>query len=160
MKFKVNNTVFLSACVLVLVVLCCLSVGSPVRFQRQREEREAVVRQRLVKIRTAEAQYLARHGTYAGSFALLVRSGLLADSLSYIPFAGGVRFSLKTAMVDGIGGRQIPVMECGALYSQYLQGLDDASVASLTEEAGAAARFPGLKIGDLEVPNNNAGNWE
>jgi hypothetical protein len=51
-------------------------------------------------------------------------------------------------------------MECGARYDEYLQGLDADEVSNLTDEAMGAGRFPGLKIGDLETPNNNAGNWE
>jgi hypothetical protein len=51
-------------------------------------------------------------------------------------------------------------MECGARYEQFLDGLDANSVANLIEEASAAGRYPGLKIGDIVQPNNNAGNWE
>lgn len=50
-------------------------------------------------------------------------------------------------------------MECGATYKQYLDGLDKASVDELTQEANANGRFPGLKIGDTETPNDNVGNW-
>ncbi len=160
MKMKANNTLLLMGCVLVLAALCFLSVDAPMRFQRQRQEREAVVKQRLLTIRAAEEKYRVRHGAYAGSFAELAKGGLLADSISYIPFSSKKRFSLQISSTVGKSGRQVPLMECGAEYADYLNGLDESSVASLTDEANAAGRYPGLKIGDLETPNDNAGNWE
>ena len=54
----------------------------------------------------------------------------------------------------------MPLMECGAQYQQYLNGLDENSIANLVEAANEAGLYPGLKIGDLITPNNNAGNWE
>lgn len=168
MKTKVSNslhhkmpqTLLLAASVLMLVALCVLSVSSPMRFDRERGAREAAVRQRLVKIRAAEEAYRASHGAYTGSFDVLVSSGLLADSLRLIPYSQGEAFALQVSSFTGSSGRQAPLMECGAQYAQYLRGLDSDAIASLTDEAMAAGRFPGLKIGSLEEPNNNAGNWE
>lgn len=60
----------------------------------------------------------------------------------------------------GKSGRQVPVMQCGATYDQYLKGLDGNAVANLTEKANMGGRFPGLMIGDITQPNENAGNWE
>ena len=51
-------------------------------------------------------------------------------------------------------------MECGTTYDVFLQGLDKHVVASLMEDANAAGRYPGLKIGDISEPNGNHGNWE
>lgn len=146
MTAKINNVSLLAACVLVLAILCFLSIGSPMSFERQRTEREAVVKQRLMKIRAAEAKYLARHGAYASSFGELAKERLLPDSLSYIPFSGKQRFSLRITIVEGKGGKAVPLMECGAEYVQYLNGLDESSVASLTDDANASGRYPGLKI--------------
>lgn len=160
MRIKTDNSVLLTLCVLVLAALCIVSIGAPMRFDSQRAERERAVKARLVKIRSAEEKYRLRHGAYAASFDRLVKSGLLADSLRYIPYTDGQQFRLQTSSTAGRGGEHIPLMECGATYTQYLNGLDKASVENLTEEANAAGRFPGLKIGDLETPDNNAGNWE
>lgn len=160
MKIKVSNTSLLAASALVLVVLCVLSVSSPMRFDSEREAREVVVRQRLLVIRGAEEKYRAAHGTYTGSFDVLARSGLLADSLRVIPFSEGKTFDLQVSSFVARSGKQTPLMQCGAEYAQYLDGLDKNAIAALADEAREAGRFPGLKIGDLEQPNNNAGNWE
>lgn len=149
----------LGGCVLLLALLCILSIGSPIHFDHERSVREKAVKARLMTIRTAEERYRARHGVYAGSFKDLAQSGLLADSLSLIPYAGGARFSLTATTLPGKGGRKIPVMECAATYRQYLTGLDKTGIRDLTDEAGTNGQFPGLKIGDTENPNDNMGNW-
>lgn len=160
MKMKVNNRLLLTACVLVLALLCVLSVSAPIRFDNERAKRETAVRQRLLQIRAAEERYRAAHGTYTASFDALVSARLLADSLRYVPYSDGETFALQVSSFTGHSGRQTPLMECGAEYTQYLNGLDNDATASLTEEALEAGRYPGLKIGDLTEPNNNAGNWE
>lgn len=159
-KLLKNQNIILGFCVLVLVVLCWLSVERPMRFEREQAEREKAVKARLLHIRTAEERYRARKGVYAGDWATLIRAKLLADSLQYVPFSGKERFHLEASFVMGKSGRQVPVMQCGATYDQYLKGLDGNAVANLTEKANMSGRFPGLMIGDITQPNENAGNWE
>lgn len=159
MKLRFNTTTLLGGCVLLLALLCILSIGAPIHFSHERNMREKAVKARLMTIRTAEERYRARNGVYAGSFKKLTQSGFLADSLSYIPYTDGIRFSLTATTLPGKSGRKIPVMECAATYSQYLSGLDKTSIADLTEQANANGQFPGLKIGDTENPNDNTGNW-
>lgn len=144
MKIKPNNPILLTVCVCVLALLCFLSIDSPMRFQRQKARREVAVRQRMQRIMDAEKRYLKRHGEYAGSFEALKRDGLLADSLTYIPFSDDEHFTLHTTIV-GKGGRGKPQIECSALYSQYLDGLDKASVSNLIGQANEQGMFPGIK---------------
>jgi hypothetical protein len=54
----------------------------------------------------------------------------------------------------------VPLMECGAQYQQYLNGLDRNAVANLIETANKAGDYPGLRIGRLDQANGNAGSWE
>lgn len=143
-----------------LAVVSGLSIYAPIRFDRQRAAREQAVKERLVKIRYAEEQYRKAHGTYTDDFGMLVSSGLLADSLQFIPFTDGKRFDLTVTTQIAKSGRQLSLMECGATYDDYLNGLDANSISNLTEEAYSAGRYPGLKIGDVTMPNDNAGNWE
>lgn len=159
-KLLKNQNIILGFCVLVLVVLCWLSVERPMRFEREQAEREKAVKARLLHIRTAEERYRARKGVYTGDWTTLIRAKLLADSLQYVPFSGKERFHLEASFVMGKSGRQVPVMQCGATYDQYLKGLDGNAVANLTEKANMGGRFPGLMIGDITQPNENAGNWE
>jgi len=157
---KINSNHILSILALLLLAVCVMSVYSPIRFDREQEVRERAVKQRLLQIRSAEERYRDRHGVYAADFKTLVSCGLLADSLQFIPFAEGRRFELTTTTITGRSGRHVPLMECGAKFNDYLLGLDENQIANLIEQAGNAGRYPGLKIGDLSTPNDNAGNWE
>ena len=157
---KHKNNYILTFCVLVLCVICFLSIDGPIRFQHEQEKREQVVKTRLIKIRTAEEKYRKGTGGYSGSFSVLIKSGYMADSLQYIPYADGEKFDLSASAEISKSGRQVPLMECGAQYQQYLKGLDKNSIANEIETANKSGRYPGLKIGDISTPNDNAGNWE
>ena len=157
---KFNMNYVLGALAAALAVTCVLSIHAPMRFDGLRAEREQAVKERLVRIRYAEERYRQANGTYTDDFNELVRGGYLADSLQYVPFSDGKKFDIAVNMQTGKSGRQIPLMECGAEYGEYLDGLDGNSISNLVEEAESAGRYPGLKIGDLTTPNDNAGNWE
>lgn len=159
-KFLHHPNLLLGFCVLLLTVLCGVSVFRPMKFEEERGQREKVVKARLLTIRKAEERYRALKGVYTASWTTLTHARLLADSMQYVPYGNGERFHLEASFVMGKTGRQIPVMQCGATYDQYLKGLDPNSVANLTEKANMSGSFPGLVIGDISQPNENAGNWE
>lgn len=157
---KINKSCILAVLAAALAVVCGLSIYAPLRFDKQMAARERVVKERLVKIRYAEEKYRKVNGTYTDDFAALVKGGYLADSLQFIPFADGKKFDITVTTQLTKSGRQLPLMECGATYEDYLKGLDGNSISNITEEAYNDGRYPGLKIGDLMTPNDNAGNWE
>ena len=68
--------------------------------------------------------------------------------------------AIRTAVATGASGAAVSLMECGATYDDYLQGLNPQEIERLTREANDNGKFAGLKIGDLTTPDNNAGNWE
>ena len=129
---KINA--LLMAVVCVLLVLCVASVYSPIRFDRQRAEREDCVKRRLALVRKAAEAYRAYHGAYTGRLQTLVDSGYIADSLLYIPYSGGHRFHLEASAVTTRSGRTVPVMECSATYDEYLRGLDANAVRNLAAD--------------------------
>ena len=88
MKRKININYILGACVIVLLVLCTLSISQPLRFQSAQQEREKAVKETLMKIRTAEERYKARHGGYSGDFQTLIKGKYLQESLQYITMSG------------------------------------------------------------------------
>lgn len=159
MKRKININYILGACAAMLFALCLLSIYQPLHFQSQQTEREKMVKERLLEIRSAEEKYRARHGVYTGDFSILTKGKYIAKELQYIPYTDSKKFSLAATTIVGKSGKQIPLMECGATYEDYLDGLDENSIQELTEEANNSGNYPGLKIGDLTKDNNNAGNW-
>lgn len=157
---KIKTSYLLVGCVAVMALLCIMSIGGPIHFDSQRKVRETAVKTRLMAIRSAEERYRARHGVYAGNFNSLVKNGYLADSMRYIPYTDKKSFELQATTITGKGGQDVPLMECRAKYVDFLDGLDRNSVANVIEDANSSGGFPGLKIGDINTPNNNAGNWE
>ena len=159
-KMKLKNNYILSLCVVALMAVCFLSISRPMRFNKQREQRETAVKMRLVKIRNAAERYRQRHHVYAATLQELVEQGFLADTLQFIPYSDHEKFSLSATTEIARSGRVVPMMECGAQYQQYLHGLDENEIANLITAASKTGRYPGLKIGEITTPNNNAGNWE
>lgn len=111
------------------------------------------------EIRTAEERYKARHGGYSGDFQTLIKGKYLQESLQYIPYSDGKKFTLSATTIVSKSGKQIPLMECGASYEDFLNGLDENAVQELIDNAMISGAYPGLKIGDITTDNNNAGNW-
>ncbi len=157
---KVNNNLVLIFLVACLIVACIICISNPIRFESQLSKREIVVKERLLKIRVAEEAYLETHGVYADNLRTLVKEGLLEDSLRFIPFTDRLEFNLSTSQYMSKSGKKIPVMECGTTFDEYLEGLNRNDVATLIEQATSLGKYPGLKIGDILMPNDNIGNWE
>ena len=63
---KINNNLILSLSVLVLIVLSFFSIYSPIRFDREQQRREQIVRRHMLALGKAEQAYLHRHGVYTG----------------------------------------------------------------------------------------------
>ena len=86
--------------------------------------------------------------------------GFNADSLRYIPFGNGATFQMDTITQIARSGAPFCLLEVKAPYTVYLNGLDAQEINNLIYEQDQLGRYAGLKIGDLETANNNAGNWE
>ncbi len=155
---RINTVLALIAAALLAISVA--SVLAPMGFEKELARREQDVKRRLLKIRAAQARYLKDYNNYCGSLDSLVAGGYLPDSLKAIPYSGGKPFELSARVKVLKSGHAAPLMECGARYEDYLGGMDSNTICNLTEEANEQGRYPGLKIGNLNTPNNNAGNWE
>lgn len=90
---------------------------------------------------------------------LLKRPGFVVDSLRYIPFSGGKPMIMQ-AVVARVSGVDVPLFEAAAPFDYLLKGLDRQLIVNLNAERELMGRYPGLKVGSIDAPNNNAGNWE
>lgn len=45
-------------------------------------------------------------------------------------------------------------------YDVYLKGINEQELNNLKDLQKKLGKYCGLKVGDIEQPNNNAGNWE
>jgi len=79
------------------------------------------------------------------------------DSLRYVPFAPvGTEFELQAGTIMTASQVEVYVFQATALNFDILTGMDRQLIINLND----LKEFPGLKVGDIEEANNNAGNWE
>lgn len=83
------------------------------------------------------------------------------DRIIYIPYTNGQKFEIEVNNEYTTSqGIRVPVMEVRAHYDTYLADLDNQERVNLIDKEVKLEHYPGLKIGDIYAPNNNAGNWE
>ena len=87
------------------------------------------------------------------------RPDFSVDSLAFIPFSAGDSIILK-AEVREVSGVKVPLFEARVPFKSLLRGMDEQLVVNTIAEKEDLELYPGLKVGDIEKPNNNAGNWE
>ena len=88
-----------------------------------------------------------------------------ADSLRFVPIVGG-EFEME-AVIKRVSGVDVPLFEARVSYDRLLAGLNrqliiniNASVEDVNKTLTTGKRYSGVKVGSIEQPNNNAGNWE
>ena len=90
---------------------------------------------------------------------LLKREGFIIDSIQFIPFSGKQKIEMK-AIIGKVSGVDVPLFEAAVPFEILLNGLNRQLVINLKADRIDTERYPGLKVGSIEAPNNNAGNWE
>ena len=223
---KIFSYLILPIIIIGLVYLIVESIMEPIRFNEQKEAREAVAIQRLKDIRDLQVAFKSETGHFTPSIDSLkdfynngtikvvmqigsnddslavvntqklkkrnpritpqqmlqlyvkgehlvfsieneipVRDTLFnsrpdfsIDSLAFIPFCGDS--IIMESAVKRVSGVNVPLFEASMPYKQLLQGLDNQLRINLDAEREDTGRYPGLKVGSVTAPNNNAGNWE
>ena len=89
---------------------------------------------------------------------LLKREGFKIEDLKVIPFSN--KPILMDAVIKVVSGVDVPLFEACMPYEDYLIGLERQYIINLKCEAEDMGKYPGLKVGSVDAPNNNAGNWE
>lgn len=153
MKLKMNNQVGLTICVITLLALCTLSIGQPMMFDRQKKQREREVSVRMEKIWKAEQDFRKQNNVYTANLQQLIKAGLLADSLQFIPYSQGKRFKVTANIDITRSGRQVPSLTIAAQYDDYLWDMNENTVANLIEDANKRGTYPGLKMSNAEDTN-------
>ena len=102
----------------------------------------------------------SRDTTWVAVIDTIFPKGFNADSLRYVPFGNGVQFQMDTLPQVARSGAPICLLEVKTPYEAYLGDLDKQEIINLKDQQAQLNKYCGLKIGDLETANNNAGNWE
>ncbi len=209
MRIVIN--ILLTLVIITLGYLLYESVMEPIRFNQEKDKREAAIIERLIDIRSAQVLYRGKYGSYTGSFDTLIdfikydsipivfRRGQLTDeqlergmteaegirrgfivrdtafttitdsifktsypidSMRYVPYAGGAEFNLEAGVVETASRVSVRVFEASVLNDVFLRDLDRQQVINYNELRSEIVGFPGLRVGNINTPNNNAGNWE
>ncbi|OJV19584.1 MAG: hypothetical protein BGO30_06865 [Bacteroidetes bacterium 41-46] len=90
---------------------------------------------------------------------LLKRDGFIVDSIKYIPFSGKKEIEMK-AIIGKVSGVDVPLFEATIPYEILLNNLNRQLLINLKSDREMVGKYAGLKVGSIEAPNNNAGNWE
>ena len=78
-----------------------------------------------------------------------------------MPFGNGAQFELRTGCDSSSkSGNKLYLFEAKTPYRTYLEGINKDELNNLIDLQQELGRYAGLKVGDAEVGNNNAGNWE
>ncbi len=91
------------------------------------------------------------------------------EDLRYIPFSEGDTIIMATT-VKTVSGVPVPLFEAKIPYGErpapgepfrgLLFGMNEQLIVNLNAEREDTNRYPGLMVGSIDSPNNNAGNWE
>jgi hypothetical protein len=210
MKTALN--IAFSIIIVVLAYFLVESIMKPIRFNKEKDAREAAIKERVIDIRTAQEAFKSVKGYYTGSFDTLitfletdslplvfkrgsltdemiaagitteqeaVKKGLISRDTSYIPVRDSIfdkgypidqlryvpgmektEFQMRAARVMTTSMVLVNVFEAYVLNDVFLSDLDRQLVVNYNDQRTKITGFPGMKVGDVRVPNNNAGNWE
>ena len=87
------------------------------------------------------------------------RASFNPESLRTIPYSGGDPVILKSD-IKVVSGVNVPLFEADIPYNSLLKCMDHQLLVNLNYERTDQGRYPGLQVGSIDNPNNNAGNWE
>ena len=105
-----------------------------------------------------------RDTTYVSVYETLLANDYTLEQIKdlvVIPFSNGTKFQFDTiTYISAASGLPTPLFEVSAHYDTYLSDLDRQQLINLKDKQTKMNRFNGLKVGSVEEPNNNSGNWE
>ncbi len=109
-------------------------------------------------------EHFRRDTSYVSVYESLFANDLTADQIDQIvvvPFSNGQKFEMESAShTNAKSGTVVPLFEARAPYDLYLSDLNRQELINLKDEKKQLDKYPGLKVGSVQEPNNNAGNWE
>lgn len=103
---------------------------------------------------------ISRDTSYIAVRDSIFNKGYPIDQLRYVPGTENEEFKMAAARVMTTSMVLVNVFEAYVLNDVFLADLDRQLVVNYNELRTKITGFPGMKVGDIRVPNNNAGNWE
>lgn len=115
----------------------------------------------MTEAKAVKLGLIVRDTTWIAVKDTIFAKGFDADSLSFVPFGNGAKFELNTNDSQKTkSGAPIHLFEAKVPFNVYLEGINEQELINLNDTQKKLNKYQGLKVGDVENPNNNAGNWE
>lgn len=90
----------------------------------------------------------------------IFEKGFNPDFLPYVPYGNGAKFQMQSRRDTLDTGMPLNLFQANVDYDVYLKGINEQELNNLKDVQSKLGKYCGLKVGDIEQPNNNAGNWE
>ena len=103
---------------------------------------------------------ISRDTSYIPVRDSVFKEGYPIDQLRFVPGLENIEFQMSAGRVMTASMVMVNVFEAYVLNDVFLSDLDRQLVVNYNDQRTKITGFPGMKVGDVKVPNNNAGNWE
>ena len=103
---------------------------------------------------------ISRDTSYIPVRDSVFQEGYPLDDLRFVPGMKDTEFQMAAGRVMTTSMVLVNVFEAYVLNDVFLGDLDRQLVVNYNEQRTKTTGFPGMRVGDVKIPNNNAGNWE
>ena len=128
------------------------------------DELYAYIWQNDQEVKKNGLQGFRRDTIYENMIKVLYKGAYTEETIGeiiYIPYSNGLKFEAQVNNTYTTSqGIRIPLLEVRAPFESYLGDQDAQELINLQDKEKKLGHYPGLMMGSLEAPNNNAGNWE
>ena len=124
------------------------------------EYSSATSRNEMVELEKEGLQDFRRDTMWVAVLDTIFKKGFNPDSLCYVPYGNGAKFEMAVRKDTMKSGAPLNLFQAQVAYDVYLKGINNQELANLKDMQSKLGKYCGLRVGDIEQPNNNAGNWE
>lgn len=112
------------------------------------------------EVEKAGLQNFRRDTMWVAVMDTIFAKGFNPDSLAFVPYGNGAKFEMAIRKDTTKSGAPLNLFQAQVSYDVYLKDLDKQQLINLKDTQEKLGKYCGLRVGDIEQPNNNAGNWE
>lgn len=112
------------------------------------------------EVEKAGLQNFRRDTMWVAVMDTIFAKGFNPDSLAYVPYGNGAKFEMAIRKDTTQSGAPLNLFQAQVAYDVYLSDLNRQELINLKDVQEKLGKYCGLRVGDIEQPNNNAGNWE
>ena len=112
------------------------------------------------EVEKAGLQNFRRDTMWVAVMDTIFEKGFNPDSLQFVPYGNGAKFEMAIRKDTTQSGAPLNLLQAKVSYDVYLSDLNRQELINLKDVQEKLGKYCGLRVGDIEQPNNNAGNWE